>query len=35
MKYLIDANTFITPYRGYAPIDVAVTYFIKRTPQIE
>lgn len=24
MKYLIDANTFITPYRGYAPMDVAV-----------
>jgi hypothetical protein len=25
MKYLIDANTFITPYRGYAPMDVAVS----------
>lgn len=29
MKYLIDANTFITPYRGYAPIDVAVTLWDK------
>ena len=29
MKYLIDANTFITPHRGYAPIDVAVTLWDK------
>jgi hypothetical protein len=29
MKYLIDANTFITPHRGYAPIDVAVTLWNK------
>ena len=29
MKYLIDANTFITPYRGYAPMDVAVTLWDK------
>ena len=29
MKYLIDANTFITPHRGYAPMDVAVTLWDK------
>lgn len=29
MKYLIDANTFITPHRGYAPLDVAVTLWDK------
>lgn len=29
MKYLIDTNSFITPYRGYAPIDVAVTLWDK------
>lgn len=29
MKYLIDANTFITPYREYAPMDVAVTLWDK------
>lgn len=29
MKYLIDANTFITPHRGYAPMDVAVTLWNK------
>ena len=29
MKYLIDANTFIMPYRGYAPMDVAVTLWDK------
>lgn len=29
MKYLIDTNTFITPYRGYAPLDVAVTLWGK------
>ena len=29
MKYLIDANTFIAPHRGYAPMDVAVTLWNK------
>ena len=29
MKYLIDANTFIAPYRGFAPMDVAVTLWDK------
>lgn len=29
MKYIIDTNTFITPHRGYAPIDVAVSLWNK------
>jgi hypothetical protein len=29
MKYILDSNCFITPHRGYCPIDVAVSLWNK------
>lgn len=29
MNYIIDSNVFITPHRGYSPIDVAVSLWAK------
>lgn len=29
MKYIIDSNSFITPHRGYSPIDVAESLWNK------
>lgn len=29
MRYIIDSNSFITPHRGYSPIDVARSLWSK------
>lgn len=29
MKYILDSNCFITPHRGYCPIDVAISLWNK------
>ena len=29
MRYIVDSNSFITPHRGYSPIDVARSLWSK------
>lgn len=29
MRYILDSNIFITPYRGFCPLDVGVSFWRK------